>query len=107
MSTSRHGDGCTRIPVQQLLPCDHVDGYLGVMGRKRWSELSPATRTAIVVAGLAEIVVTSIALRDLVRRPAALVRGPKPLWGVALFVQPVGSPLYLLFGRRRPPVEAT
>jgi len=68
--------------------------------KKKWSELSPKTRAAIVAGGLAEVVVTSIALRDLVRRPAALVRGPKPLWGAALFVQPVGSPLYLLVGRR-------
>ena len=73
-------------------------------GRKRkkktWSELSPTTRAAIVAGGLAEVVVTSIALRDLVRRPAALVRGPKLLWGPLLLVQPIGSPLYLIAGRR-------
>jgi len=65
-----------------------------------WSELSPTTRVAIVAGGLAELVVTSIALRDLVRRPAALVRGPKLLWFLGLFVQPVGAPLYLAVGRR-------
>jgi len=73
-------------------------------GRKRkkktWSELSPTTRVAIVAGGLAELVVTSIALRDLIRRPAALVRGPKLLWGPLLLVQPIGSPLYLIAGRR-------
>ena len=53
-----------------------------------------------MVGGVAEVVVTSVALRDLVRRPAALVRGPKWLWAPALFVQPVGSPLYLVAGRR-------
>ena len=68
--------------------------------RKRWSELSPTTRAAVVAGGLAEVVVTSIALRDLARRPAALVRGPKLLWGPLLFVQPIGSPLYLIAGRR-------
>lgn len=68
--------------------------------KKKWSELSPKTRAAIFAGAVAEVVVTSVALRDLVRRPAALVRGPKPLWGAALFVQPVGSPLYLLVGRR-------
>jgi len=68
--------------------------------KKMWSELSPTTRVAIVAGGLAELVVTSIALRDLVRRPAALVRGPKLLWGPLLFVQPIGSPLYLIAGRR-------
>jgi hypothetical protein len=68
--------------------------------KKKWSELSPKTRAAIVLGGIAEVVVTTVAFRDLVRRPAALVRGPKPLWGAALFVQPIGSPLYLLAGRR-------
>jgi hypothetical protein len=68
--------------------------------KKKWAELSPKTRAAIVAAGVAEVVVTSIALRDLVRRPAALVRGSKLLWAPALFVQPLGSPLYLLAGRR-------
>ena len=68
--------------------------------KKRWSELSPTTRAVIVAGGVAEVIVTGIALRDLVRRPAALVRGPKLLWGPLLFVQPVGSPLYLVAGRR-------
>ncbi len=68
--------------------------------KKRWSDFSPRTQTAIVLGGIAEVVVTTGAFRDLVRRPAALVRGPKPLWGAALFVQPIGSPLYLLAGRR-------
>ena len=31
--------------------------------RKRWSELSPAARTAIVVGGFAEAIVTAIALQ--------------------------------------------
>ncbi len=68
--------------------------------KKRWSDFSPRTQTAIVLGGIAEVVVTTVAFRDLVRRPAALVRGPKPLLGAALFVQPIGSPLYLLAGRR-------
>jgi hypothetical protein len=68
--------------------------------KNRSSDFSPRTQTAIVLGGIAEVVVTTVAFRDLVRRPAALVRGPKPLWGAALFVQPIGSPLYLLAGRR-------
>jgi hypothetical protein len=69
--------------------------------QKRWSELSPKARTAIVVGGVAELVVTTIALRDLIRRPADEVRGWKPLWFLGLFIQPFGSPLYLTVGRRR------
>ena len=54
----------------------------------------------MVAGALVEMVVTGIALRDLIRRPASEVRGPRLLWGLGLFVQPIGSPLYLLVGRR-------
>jgi hypothetical protein len=69
--------------------------------KKRWSELSAGQQIAIVLAGIAELIVTSIALRDLLRRPARDVKGPKLMWLLALFVQPFGSPLYLMIGRRR------
>jgi hypothetical protein len=69
--------------------------------RKQWSEYSPAAKTAIVIGGIAELVVTTLALRDLIRRPANQVRGWKPLWFLGCLVQPIGSPLYLVAGRRR------
>jgi len=73
------------------------------MKQKKWSELSPAGRVAIIAASVTELVVTAVASRDLSRRPTPEVRGPKLLWWPVLFVQPIGSPLYLLFGRRRSP----
>ncbi|HEY7105639.1 MAG TPA: PLDc N-terminal domain-containing protein [Acidimicrobiia bacterium] len=69
--------------------------------RTRWSELSPATRTAIVVGGIAELIMTTLALRDLRRRPPGTVRGPKLLWVPLFAVQPFGPILYFLVGRRR------
>jgi len=69
--------------------------------KKQWSEMSPRARQAIVAAAAVEVVVTTFALRDLIRRSAKLVRGPKLLWFLGLFVQPVGAPLYLTVGRRR------
>ena len=83
-------------------PPDRAAGTVERVARKRkkrWSDLSPVARTAIVVGTVAELVVTAVALRDLVCRPSAEVRGRKSLWGLGLFVQPVGSPLYLLVGR--------
>jgi hypothetical protein len=71
------------------------------MQKKKWSELSPAARTAIVIGASAELILTTIALRDLVGRPADQVRGPKLLWFLGCFVQPIGSPLYLVVGRNR------
>ena len=69
--------------------------------KKHWSELSAPRKAGIVAAGVAELVLTAVALRDLVRRPARRVRGPKLLWYPLLFVQPIGSPAYLLAGRRQ------
>ena len=69
--------------------------------KKRWSELPPAAKRAIVVAGTVEVVVTGFALRDLIRRPARDVRGPKLLWVLAFLVQPFGPLAYFRIGRRR------
>jgi hypothetical protein len=54
----------------------------------------------IVVGGVAELVVTSLALRDLLYRPAWRVRGPKPLWVMSFVVQPFGPLFYFAAGRR-------
>jgi hypothetical protein len=70
--------------------------------RRRWEDLSRGQQTAIVVGATVELVLTAVALNDLARRPAAQVRGPKALWAVGCFVQPVGPVAYLLAGRRRP-----
>jgi hypothetical protein len=68
--------------------------------KKRWADFSPAQKAAIVVAGAVEVVLTTVALVDLAKRPPALVRGPKLLWLAGSFVQPVGPIAYLALGRR-------
>lgn len=68
--------------------------------RKRWGELSRAQRAAIVAGATVELALTTVALADLVRRPGAQVRGPKALWALGCFVQPVGPLAYLALGRR-------
>lgn len=70
------------------------------MAKKSWSELTSTQQRLIVAGGLVEAVVTTVALRDLRRRPADEVRGPKAAWLLASFVQPVGPVAYLLRGRR-------
>lgn len=67
--------------------------------KKSWSELSPRSKVLAVVATLVELVLTSVALSDLRKRERSAVRGPKWLWGLVCFVQPVGPVLYLLVGR--------
>ena len=68
--------------------------------RKSWSDLSPLQRKAVVVGGVAELVLTVAATRDLYRRDSSQVRGPKALWFSVFAVQPFGPLGYLLFGRR-------
>jgi hypothetical protein len=67
---------------------------------KRWDELSRRQQVTVVVASTVEVVLTTVALIDLARRPSRLVRGSKRGWAMACFVQPVGPIAYLAFGRR-------
>jgi len=71
------------------------------MARKRWRELNKTQQTAIIVIGAAEVIVTTIALVDLTRRPAENIRGKKSIWALACFVQPIGPIAYFTFGRVR------
>jgi len=68
--------------------------------KRKWSELTERQRRIVAIGGVVETVLTAVALRDLRRRPSSSVRGPKSLWALASFVQPVGPLAYLLFGRR-------
>jgi hypothetical protein len=70
------------------------------MTKKQWSDLTRSQQVAICVGGAAELLMTAYALRDLARRPATQVRGPKAAWVLAFFVQPVGPLAYLAAGRR-------
>ena len=67
--------------------------------RKKWTDLTPLQQKAIVAGGAVEVVLTAVALRDLARRPASDVRGPKWLWVLAFVVQPFGPIAYLIRGR--------
>lgn len=68
--------------------------------KKRWSDLSPKARAAVVIGTLVELIITSVAAKDLKSRTRTDVRGPKTLWAAAFMIQPVGPILYLLIGRR-------
>jgi hypothetical protein len=71
------------------------------MDKKKWDDLSDRQKTAILVAVSIELALTATALVDLARRPRELVRGPKALWVLGCFVQPVGPIAYLTVGARR------
>ncbi|MCK2219453.1 PLDc N-terminal domain-containing protein [Actinomadura sp. ATCC 31491] len=69
----------------------------------RWNEMSRPRRRMLVLAAATELVLTSAAAADLWSRPRAAVRGRKALWWPAIFVQPLGPVVYLVWGRRRQP----
>jgi len=69
--------------------------------RDQWQALPSWQRTSTVILSSVELVATTVAVVDLVRRPRAQVRGPKALWWSTLTVQPFGPFAYLALGRRR------
>ena len=71
------------------------------MAKKKWADMSPTQKKIVVVAGIAEVALTTWCAKDLKARPAELVRGPKLLWAPALSIQPFGPIAYILWGRKR------
>ncbi|MBT1001427.1 PLDc N-terminal domain-containing protein [Paenarthrobacter sp. DKR-5] len=69
--------------------------------RKSWKDLSGQQRRTVVLAGTLQLSLLVAALRDIARRPAEQIRGPKPAWAAACFVNFAGPIAYFLFGRRR------
>ena len=65
----------------------------------RWSDLSGKQQALALSAGVAEAILTSIALIDIARRPTRQIRGGKLRWVLASVVQPLGPLAYLSFGR--------
>lgn len=69
--------------------------------KKKWSDFTDTQKAAILLAASVELSLTATALADLVRRPREQVRGPKALWLLGCFVQPVGPIAYLAWGRTK------
>ncbi len=68
---------------------------------KSWNELSVVSRWRIALLGIAQLALQFVALRDLIKRPAAEVRGAKGAWAAASFVNFLGPVAYLACGRMR------
>jgi uncharacterized membrane protein YdjX (TVP38/TMEM64 family) len=68
--------------------------------KKKWSELSGGQRFGVVVGAIVQIALQAAALRDLKKRPADQVNGPKVAWVLGSFVNTLGPIAYFLFGRK-------
>jgi hypothetical protein len=70
------------------------------MAKRDWNDLSVAQQRGILAGGAVELAMTVWVIVDLVRRPAARIRGPKWAWAAACAVQPFGPLAYAVLGRR-------
>ena len=74
--------------------------------KQRWTQMSPERRRFLVIVGVIEGILKIAALRDMKRRPASEIRGPKWLWAASVAVVSSAGVLpasYFVFGRRREP----
>jgi hypothetical protein len=69
--------------------------------RVRFSELSRRRQAGIVVLGTVQLGLLIAAERDIQRRPAALIRGPKTRWRLLCLINFLGPIAYFTFGRRK------
>lgn len=69
--------------------------------KKTWKEMSPAGRTWIVVVGIVQMTMMLAAQRDISKRPAELINGPKAAWRMAALINFIGPMGYFVFGRKR------
>ncbi len=69
--------------------------------RKRWQDLGPAAKAAIVVGGIVQLGLLGAAQRDIGRRRPEELNGPGLLWRGVSFINFVGPIAYFLVGRRK------
>ncbi|UNK46239.1 PLD nuclease N-terminal domain-containing protein [Arthrobacter sulfonylureivorans] len=69
--------------------------------KKSFKDLSGGQKLRVAVTAAVQIALQTAALRDLKKRPAALINGPKPAWFAASFINFIGPVAYFLFGRKR------
>jgi hypothetical protein len=67
---------------------------------KQYNRLSPTARRVVWVLLAFEVALIGVAERDIQRRPADRIRGPKLLWRAVATQNVVGPAAYYGFGRR-------
>ncbi|MDT0167328.1 hypothetical protein Q9R32_17380 [Actinotalea sp. AC32] len=65
---------------------------------RRWDDLTDRQKTGVLVAASVQLALAATAWTDLWFRPAAQVRGSKPVWAAVIAVNWVGPVLYLWRG---------
>lgn len=71
------------------------------MQKKTWKEMSPSGKVGTILTAIVQVSLLVAAQRDISRRPAELINGPKAAWRAASFVNFIGPVGYFVFGRKR------
>ncbi|ADX72084.1 hypothetical protein D7Z96_04510 [Pseudarthrobacter phenanthrenivorans] len=69
--------------------------------KKTWKEMSTSSKIGTILVGIVQVSLLVAAQRDISKRPAALINGPKAAWRAASFINFVGPVGYFTFGRKR------
>ena len=69
--------------------------------RRRWADLDPRGRVAVVLAGAVQLGLLGTAWADLARRDASEVNGPRWAWALVCLVNFFGPIAYFVKGRKR------
>lgn len=72
-----------------------------VKRKRKWSELSPKAKAGVVGVMIAHTALAGVAHRDLSRRPAEQIHGPKMLWRLLTAANTSFTVTYLLWGRHK------
>jgi hypothetical protein len=75
--------------------------------KKKWAELSGGQRFGVVAGAAVQLTLQALALRDIAKRPADQVNGPKLAWAGATFINTIGPIAYFLVGRKPVPTKVT
>jgi len=78
-------------------------GHLGKchQNKKHWNELTTGQRTRVVSLAAVQIALQTAAIRDITKRPADQIKGPKAAWVAGTFINFFGPIVYFAFGRRK------
>src|SRR4029079_15215424 len=69
---------------------------------RRWRDLGPGARAAVIVGAATQLGLLGAAQLDIKRRSAQQLNGPRWVWVLVSFINFAGPISYFVFGRRGP-----
>jgi hypothetical protein len=69
--------------------------------KKHWKDLTNGQRARVISLGAVQMALQTAAIRDISKRPAYQIKGPKAAWIAGTFINFFGPITYFVFGRRK------